>query len=274
MRGPAVTVGLALLLGAARVEAQPVRAGGAPAPPALPGAGVLGAGAPQIYIPPPPPLTPEQQRTVQLLDEARQEDSGRRLEWVWADVTGGFEQLGLQTLNGGDLGFVGGLVNTSASGGAVSAGIGARLLYFTLLLRGRIGIFNNGQLYRIGPEAGFHVPLGRVEPHVALGLGFATMGNLHDNVGGAASAITLRGFYTRVSAGLDYYLAPAFSLGLDVSTDLLGLVRPSLTMPQVQLIQASPGLSAAQKTTAGLLTSTGTGWGGTVAACALLGLHF
>jgi hypothetical protein len=251
------------------------RAGAQPAPPqpSLSGAGMLGGGAPQIYIPPPPPPTPEQLRTLQLLDAARRQDSGRGLEWVWADVAAGFEQLGLQSLSGGDPGFVAGLVNTSASGGAVSAGVGARLLFFTLLVRGRIGVFDNGQLYRIGPEVGFHVPLGRIEPHVGLGLGFAAMGNLHDKVGGAAAGIGLRGFYTRADAGVDYYLSPAFSVGVDLSTDLLGMVRPALTTAQVQVIQGAAGLDAAQRASAGLLTSTGTGWGGTVALSAQLGIH-
>jgi hypothetical protein len=251
------------------------RAGAQPAspPPTLPGAGLLGVGAPQISIPPPAPLTPEQVRTVQRLDAAREQDSGRGLDWIWADVSGGFEQLGLQALSGGDLTFVGGLVNTSSSGGAVSAGVGARLIFLTLLVRGRIGVFGSGQLYRIGPEVGFHVPLGRVEPHGGIGLGYAAMGKLHDNVGGAAAAIALRGFYTRVDAGLDYYPVPAFSVGLDLSADLLGMVRPALTAPQVQLIQNAAGLDAAQRTGAGLLTSTGTGWGGTVAVSAQLGIH-
>ena len=269
---------IAVLLGAARAGAQAWQPPGAPPPgpppPAAPG-GLLGAGQPQLSIPPPAPLTPAQIRTVQRLDQAKREDSGRGLEWVWIDVDGGFEQLGLQTLNGGNQSFVGGFVKTSSSGGAVGAGVGARVLFLTLLLRARVGVFDSGQLYRIGPEAGFHVPLGRVEPHVALGLGYAAMGGLHDTVGGAAEAdLALRGFYTRLDAGLDYFATPAFSIGFDASADLLVLVRPSLTADQVQQIQASPGVDAAHKASAPLLTSTGTGVGGTLAVTAVAGLHF
>jgi hypothetical protein len=275
VRALASVLVVALLLGASRAEAQPSPA--APPPAAAPAAGppdagLLGAGQPQISLPPPAALTPEQLRTVKRLDEAKREDSGRGLDWVWADVNAGFEQLGMQALSGGDQGFVGGFVKTSSSGGALGAAVGARLLFFTLLLRGRIGVFDSGQLYRVGPEAGVHVPLGRFEPRAALGLGYAAVGNLHDTVGGmAASYLALRGFYSRLSAGLDYYPTPAVSIGADLSGDLLVLVRPALNMAQVSLIK---GFDATQHTRSDLLSSTGTGVGGTIALTAVAGFHF
>jgi hypothetical protein len=226
-------------------------------------------------MPAPTPLTPEQQRTIQRLDLAKRLDSGRGLDVVWIDVEGGFEQLGLQTFNGGDQSFVGGLVKTSASGGSVSAAAGARFLFLTLLLRARVGVFDMGELYRIGPEVGFHVPLGSVEPHAELGLGYAAVGGLKDTVGGgAAGDLALRGFYTRVSAGLDYYPTPIFSIGALLSTDLLVMVRPALTSAEVSNIQTLPGASATQKQSASLLSSAGTGVGGTLAVSAVAGLHF
>jgi hypothetical protein len=273
VRVPPGALALALLLGASRAAAQPFPPG-VTAPPgaAPPGGGLLGVGQVQLVMPPPTPLTPEQLRTVQRLELAKREDSGRGLDVVWLDVEGGFEQLGLQTFNGGDQSFVGGLVKTSASGGAVGAGAGVRFLYLTLLLRARIGVFDVGQLYRVGPEVGFHVPLGRVEPHVALGLGYAAVGGLQDVVGGvAAGDIALRGFYTRLTAGLDYYPTPVFSVGAALSTDLLVLVRPALSSAE---IQGFSGLSAAQKASASLLTATGTGVGGTLGVTAVAGLHF
>jgi hypothetical protein len=240
-------------------------------PPPPPSGGMLSGLTPA----PPPPPTPAQIRTVQELDQAKRDDAGRRLEWVWSDVQGGFEQLGMQTLNGGARSFVAGFVDTSSSGGCVSVGAGARLLFFTFLLRGRLGVFDSGLLYRIGGEAGLHIPLGNVEPHLALGLGYAAMGGLHDTVGGAAAqAIAIRGFYTRVTAGLDYYVTPIFSVGADLSTELLGLTRPALTAAEVQNVKDSPGVGASFKSNADLLAGAGTGWGGTVAVVGALGLHF
>jgi hypothetical protein len=265
-----------LALGASRADAQypPTAPGPGFAPPSpMPGMGP--PGMPHLVLPAPPPPTPAQIATVAWLDRAEREDSGRRLTWLWFDVAGGFEQLGMQTFNGGDQGFAGGLLRTSASGGVVSVGAGARLLYLTLLLRGRVGVFDSGVLYRVGPEVGFHVPLGSVEPHAALGLGYAAVGDLKDTVGGVAAAdIALRGFYARGDAGLDYYPTPAFSIGADLSAELLGLFRPALTAAEVTVISASPTVPASLVHGVSLLSSSGTGWGGTIALTGVAGLHF
>jgi hypothetical protein len=244
----------------------------APARAELPGAppGVLPQFLPMPPVPVASPPSAASQHTSQMLDWAKTEDSGRTLEWVWIDAGGGFEQLGMQTFNASNQGFVGNLVKTSSSGGVVSAAVGARLLFFTVTVRGRVGVFDSGQLYRVGPEAGFHIPLGNVEPHVSLGLGYAAVGNLHDTVGGAAApSIGLRGVYTRAGAGLDYFVVPAFSLGLEVTSELLALFRPALTPAEVTVLK--PKLPTGQ---ADLLASSGSGLGGTVAVTAVAGLHF
>ncbi len=231
----------------------------------------------QVAVPFGPPMpvasppSPASLRTMRELDAARAEDSGRKLEWVWIDARGGFEQLGMQTFKGGD-GFVGNLVKTSSSGGNVSAALGARLLFLTLLLRGSIGVFDSGQLYRLGPEVGFHVPLGNVEPHVSVGAGYAAVGGLKDEVGGAAaSLLALRGGYGRVGVGVDYFVAPVFSIGLAVSAELLGLVRPALTPDEVTVLTSK--LPAGNASVTDLATS-GSGIGGTLAVTAVAGLHF
>jgi hypothetical protein len=223
-----------------------------------------------------PPPTEAQLATVRRLDQAKLDDSGRRLTFVWIDAHGGFEQLGMTAFSGNP-GFGAGFVKTSASGGVVDVAAGAQLLFFTLLLRGRIGAFDSGQLYRVGPEVGFHIPLGRVEPHVGLGLGYAGMGGLHETVAldsVSAAAFTIRGFYARVDGGIDFYPAPAFSIGADVSAELLGLFRTALTKAEVTGIVATPNLSASLVKSAPLLLQSGTGWGGTIALTGVAALHF
>lgn len=262
-------VAVAIVLLAAQVAAQP-------APPAapmpLPFGGLFQGMSVDVTLPAASPPTPAMIDTVRRLDQAKQEDSGRGLTWVWIDAEGGFEQIGLQALNGGNKGFVAGFANTSGSGGVVGVGAGARLLFFTLLARGRLGVFGSGLLYRAGAEAGFHIPLGRVEPRLALGLGYAGVGNLQDQTGGVG--LSLRGFYTRVEAGLDYYLVPAFSLGLGVSGELLGLSRAALTPAAVQQINDNPAVPASLKANTSLLAQGSTGWGGTLAVTTMAGLHF
>lgn len=204
----------------------------APAQWAQPQQGYTPPGMPQV-IQPPVPL-PGAREVEQRLDESKRVDGGRRLEWVWIDAQGGFEQVGLTTFKG-DATLTGG-AKTSASGGFAGVGVGARLLFLTLLVRGRIGFGPVGQLYRIGPEIGFHVPIGRVEPHVEIGGGYAQL---------AGSLATVRGGYGRVGFGLDYFVAPVFSIGLGVTTEILGTRQGSAS-----------------------------GLGGTLAAAGVLGLHF
>ncbi len=227
-----------------------------------------------LQLPPPTPPSPESISTSKELDDAKREDAGRKLEWAWVDVQGGFEQIGLETFGGGTS-LLGGLVPSSGSGGVVSAAGGVRLLFFTLLLRGKVGVFSGGELIRVGIEGGFHIPLGRVEPRVAIGAGYAQMANLQDDVGGAAaSAISLKGFHARAGAGLDYYVTPIFSIGGDFSAELLDLVRPALSKAQVTTIETSKGISSTQAGNAKLLLQSANGLGGTLAATAVLGLHF
>ena len=249
---------IAILACAPRAEAQWQAPYGQPAQP-----------YPQPAQPYPQPYA---QRTEQQLDQARRDDAGRRLEFVWVDVHGGFEQLGM-TLFGGERDLTGGFISTSSSGGVVGMGIGARLLYFTLLVRGRIGFFDSGQLYRIGAEAGLHVPLGRLEPWAALGVGYAAVGGLRDNVNGAVSSqVGLTGGYARFAAGADYFLTPIFSLGLGASAELLGLHRAALSTAAIQAIQSS--VLVERRGSAAVFAQSATGWGGTFALTGVAGLHF
>ena len=241
------------------------------APPAPYGGMQAGGLAPPPPMPPGGPA-PGVEETVQRLDESKTADAGRRLELVWLDVQGGFQQLGLETFKG-DQRLTGGFVPTSASGGVLGLGAGARLLFLTVLARGRIGFSSVGQLYEVGGEVGFHVPLGSVEPHVQLGAGYAAMAHLHDDVGGAvASAIALRGFYARAGGGVDVFVLPMLSIGVDVSAELLGLSRSAVATSDVSRIAS--GLPASRAAGAGLLATSASGLGGTLSATAVLGLHF
>ena len=209
-----------------------------PAPP------VSIAGMPQVILPPLP--VPGARETEARLDQAKVSDAGRKLEWVWIDAHGGFEQLGLRTFSG-DATFAAGGLPTSSSGAVTGVGVGARLLFLTFLVRARMGVGAIGHLYRVGPEVGFHVPLGRVEPHVELGGGYAIFGKLND--GGTGGGI--QGGYGRVGVGVDYFVAPIVSIGVGVSAELLGFFR------------ASQGASGSASSIGGSLAATG-----------VLGLHF
>jgi hypothetical protein len=207
------------------------------------------------------------------IEEAKEKDSGRGLEFVWLNVEGGFEDVGLSTFNIDEQNLTAGFISTSASGGVFGAGLGLRLIFLTLGARGRVGFFSEWQLFTVGGELGVHVPLGILDPHFDLGFGYAGLGSFESAVSGAADAISIRGFYGRASGGLDVYLAPAFSLGANVSWEVLGLTRPGLSAEAVKRIQSDPATNP-QQTKADLLAAEGASYGSALAVTGVVGLHF
>jgi hypothetical protein len=156
----------------------------------------------------------------------------------------------------------------------VGAGLGVRLLVLTIGARGRIGFFDPWQMFTVGGEIGIHIPLGRVEPHFELGGGYAALGSVRGLVQGATDAISIAGGYGRISGGVDVYLTPWFSVGLLVSGDFLAMVRPGLSLPQIDSIKADPNLSDAQRLAADGLGLEGSSYGTAWGATGVLGLHF
>jgi hypothetical protein len=252
---------------------QPVPAPGQPAPSPYP-ADVQAGG-----LAPPPATTtttspaPVPTKTEKELDEAKKKDSKRGLEWFWLNAEGGFSQVDLKTFQGNE-DFTFGFVPTQATGATVGAGLGVRLLVLTIGARGRIGFFDPWQMFTVGGEIGIHIPLGRVEPHFELGGGYAALGSVRGLAQGATDAISIAGGYGRISGGVDVYLTPWFSVGLLVSGDFLAMVRPGLSLPQIDSIKADPNLSDAQRLAADGLGLEGSSYGTAWGATGVLGLHF
>jgi hypothetical protein len=232
---PTFALAAALVLCAAPASAQWPLPMPQPQQPAYGQPSYLPPGMPPVILPSPP--MQGAQELEQKLEESKRADAGRKLEWVWIDLHGGFEQVGVTTFKGDSAITSGG--PTSSSGGVIGGAIGARLLFLTLLLRARAGFGAIGHLFRIGPEIGLHVPLGRVEPHVELGAGFAAFTHL---AGGGSRPL---GGFGRVGFGVDFFLAPVFSLGIGLTTEILGL-----------------------------RTANASAVGGTIAATSTAGLHF
>ncbi len=206
-------------------------------------------------------------QTEAELDRADKEDSGRGLEFVALNAEVGPEVLGLHTLK--NKGLVDGtLIDSKGAGLLVGAGLGVRLLAFTVGARFRFGNFSDWQLWTLGAEAGFHIPLGNLEPYASLGAGYASLGAF-DKANSGLTPNAAHGFYVRPAVGVDYYLSNTFSIGGNLSGDLLFLSRsgggavplPATARPEQF---AANGLYAAD--------GSGIGLGGTVSL--VLGLHF
>jgi hypothetical protein len=204
-------------------SAAPALAADAPAADAPAGANLQAGG---LKPPEAVQTDPSPSKTTQTeaeLDRADKEDSGRGLEFAWLNAELGPEYVGLQALKADQL-VDGTLVESKGFGMGYGAGLGVRLLAFTLGARFRFGNFSDWQLWTLGAEAGMHIPLGRIEPYFSFGAGYASLGGFKPDAVSAVSP-SAHGLDLRGSAGLDLYLSNTFSIGGNLSGDLLFLSR-------------------------------------------------
>lgn len=238
---------------------------------------------------PPPPMDPKQtqeepkpaDQTQDHLDKSKEKDSGRGLSFVWLNVEGGYQTVGLQTFNIDEQNFTAGFIEQSANGPVIGAGVGARLLFITVGARGRLGLLNNWQFFTVGGEVGFHIPIGRLEPRFSLGGGYAAVGSFDQVVtGGVQPDISIRGFYARAGGGMDYFITNIFSIGASVSWEFTALTRPGFDPTKLADLQndianiQSADIRMAQQKQAELLAFEGSGYGSAFTVTGVLGLHF
>lgn len=209
----------ALALGQAADPA--LNAGGLAPPPAVEGQGD-GDGADGA---------PTAQGTDAALAEADREDSGRGLEFVWVNGEVGLQHLGLETFSGKDL--VGpDYFKRTHTGLVVGAGLGARIVFLTVGARFRYGRAKELEHFTVGLEGAVHFPFGALEPYGGLGVGYARVLDLKRTLvedDGTDVALTklnpIAGVDARLFGGVDCYLTNMFSVGANVSGDVLFLFR-------------------------------------------------
>jgi hypothetical protein len=199
------------------------------------------------------------------LAKADREDSGRGLEFVWLNGEIGVGHFGLGTFKQDDLVGVG--TPTTQTGLVAGAAAGVRLVFWTVGARFRYAAFQDWKLWTLGVEGGLHMPLGVLEPYATVGVGYASVGSMKygtiDAMGQAAAGSgdgpSAKGFDARLGVGLDYYLTNMFSIGLNVTGDMLVLSRSALSDPEF----------------AGTVyTADGSSIGAGVTATFVAGLHF
>jgi hypothetical protein len=207
---------------------------------------------------PPAPPAGEEASPEKELEKADQEDSGRGLEWVWLNAEIGGQHLGLQTFKADSL-VDSKLVKTSQTGLVYGAGVGVRLLVFTAGVRFRLANFSDWQLWTLNAEGGLRVPLGSLEPYFTVSAGYASIGSFSTG-SPASSDASIKGFNARLGAGLDYYVSNTFSVGANLTGDVLFLSRSA---------QAS-----ASGDEAAVYGKDGSGIGAGATLTAVAGLHF
>lgn len=206
--------------------------------------------------------------TERELERADREDAGRGLSFLWIDAQTGIGLLGLETFHSGDL-VDGELISPTQAGPIFGLGAGARLVFLTLGARFRLGTLEDWQIWALGAEVGLRVPVGRLEPHFALGGGYVSVGSLGgalDPLGGSGDGLKIRGVDLCLSGGLDYFLGESVSVGANLSLDMLVLSRPRVG-----------GLDSSDAAAASALevyAQDGSGIGGGASLTAVVGLHF
>jgi hypothetical protein len=188
---------------------------------------------------PPPPLPPSQPgeapppqtqgpttETTEQLEKSEKEDSGRGLEFFYANAGVRASGVGLATLNASDFA----VGKTSAFGAAFDAGLGLRLLIITFGPRVRYHLLNQFDFWQLNGEVAIHIPISRLDLYVGAHGGYSVVGAFTKEAVGNANAddVRVRGFDVGLQIGIDYYLSPHFSLGGEISGEILAMSRPAL----------------------------------------------
>ncbi|HEY8942919.1 MAG TPA: hypothetical protein VIM73_01600, partial [Polyangiaceae bacterium] len=228
---------------------------------------------------PPPAIESEAPQTgptatEQELERAEREDAGRGLSFFWVNGEVGYGLLGLQTFRATDL-VDSEIVESTQNGLVFGVGAGVKLIFVSLGARFRMGMFDQWQIWTLNAEGGVRIPFGRLEPYFTLGGGYAAVGSFDERrVGGAfedmgmsAEDLDVRGFNVRGGVGLDYFVGRIFSVGANLSGDVLFLTRSSVDA-------AGPGGSGSNADAAAIYAEDGSSIGGALTLTAVAGLHF
>jgi hypothetical protein len=211
--------------------------------------------------------------TERELDKADREDSGRGLEFFWLNAEVGGEHLGLQTFKANHL-VDAGTVKTTQTGLMYGAGLGFRLVFITLGGRFRLGHFDEWDIWTLDAELGLHIPLGSVEPYFTFAGGYASMGSFNsNNLGGSLQSqdVDITGYNIRGGFGIDIYLSGTFSIGANLTGEMLVLTRPGVDPSK---LQASASASGSAADADAIYKADGSSVGAAVSLTGVAGLHF
>jgi hypothetical protein len=177
---------------------------------------------------------PSREETAQEEDaDADEEELGEG--WIWLDAGAGYQGVDMVAFEADGSLLTGRLVSTAAGGPVLDLGAGVRLWFVTLGPRVRLAMFDapNGDTFNLWSadlEAGFHVPLGRFEPHLTLAAGYSGFGGFDRLVDQLGDAYAIRGANVRAGLGLDVFVTEEIFLGADVTGEVLALNRAGVPL--------------------------------------------
>ena len=229
------SAGALLLLSTAPAAAQdatPPPPGLAPPPPLDPN---VPGGDPNAPGQQPGTTTTPEQATNAKLDEAERDDNGRKFELVWFDAHVGASYIDMRQFSSSTLQ----IEKASSAGPMVSVGAGLRLVVFVIGVRAKYNALSAFNMWQLNGEAGFKIPIGKVDFLVGGHGGYSFVGNIgqgtvETNSGGTPTnndAVKIRGFNVGLDFALDYYVTDTFSIGGGFFADFLYLTRPPVSLP-------------------------------------------
>jgi hypothetical protein len=205
---------------------------------------------------------------------------GPREEWLYIDADVGVESLSLTTFRANSDRLSVGFLPSSGLGPTASVGLGARLVFLSLGVRGRVGAFSNSsveqsvgawQVWTLDAELGIHVPLGALQPRIVFAFGYTTFGGFGDAITGLRQGLNVNGVDAGLGLGFDYYVTPVLSLGLTVNGLALALSRPGVS---IRNLATAENVTTIDQAKARLLQGDGSSWGGALTVSGAVGLHF
>ncbi len=116
-------------------------------------------------------------------------------------------------------------------------------------------------------SSGLRIPLGDIEPYFTFGGGYASVGSFSsDNIGSGlnSSDVSITGWNLRGGFGIDLYLSNVFSIGANLTGEMLVLTRPGV----------DPSKISSSSSTSDIYAADGSSIGAAVSLTGVAGLHF
>lgn len=200
------------------------------------------------------------------------QDRGPFGPWLEGEV--GVTSLSLRTLAVDEPRARAGMERSHETAPALGAAAGVRLAIVTLGARARVAMPDRWDLWTAGGELGVRVPVSIFEPAIALGGGYAAIGNVKDADAVERGIAPVTGYYARVGAGLGVHATRVIQVGAQASWEILALTPRGVSIADVEAIgrQAAAG-NAEEAWNAGRKLG-GTGYGSALTFTASVSARF
>jgi hypothetical protein len=157
-------------------------------------------------------------------------EPARGPDFIFVEAETGAEYIGLGTLS-----VKRDVVPTASRrddiGGFIGAAAGVKLVFLSVGPHVRMAHFQDWDIWTLDLDVGFHAPLGKVEPFLRLGGGYARLARAFDSVQNNGNLLS-QGYHLTLALGADYFVTHNLTLGAKVSGDVLALYRSGVNLNQ------------------------------------------